>query len=409
MGLSPHAPPHPALWPLRFIGVEAMSGVALLATAALALAWANSPWAGAYEALWQLQLGLGVAQYLPAHDLRFWVNDGLMSVFFLVVGLEIRREMHDGALSDPRVATLPIIAAAGGVVVPALLYVLINSDPAARRGWAIPTATDIAFAVGVLSLVGRGVPPALRLLLLTLAIIDDIAAVVAIALYYSSGIAAGGLSIAAAGVLGVLLLQWLGVQAALAYVPPATVVWFGMLRAGVHPALAGVLLGLLTPATRAFGRMPRDPDARRAGTPPVESVEAMLHPWVAFGIMPLFALANAGVSLRGLQLSAAAPLAVGAGIVSGLVLGKPIGIVLASIAAVRLGLCALPAGVRWSHMVLLGLLGGIGFTMSIFIANLAFEDPPLLAAAKFAVLVASALAATLGLLLGRLRGAAAAP
>ena len=409
MGLSPHAPPHPALWPLRFIGVEAMSGVALLATAALALAWANSPWAGAYEALWQLQLGLGVAQYLPAHDLRFWVNDGLMSVFFLVVGLEIRREMHDGALSDPRVATLPIIAATGGVVVPALLYVLINSDPAARRGWAIPTATDIAFAVGVLSLVGRGVPPALRLLLLTLAIIDDIAAVVAIAFYYSSGIAAGGLSIAAAGVLGVLLLQWLGVQAALAYVPPATVVWFGMLRAGVHPALAGVLLGLLTPATRAFGRMPRDPDARRAGTPPVESVEAMLHPWVAFGIMPLFALANAGVSLRGLQLSAAAPLAVGAGIVSGLVLGKPVGIVLASIAAVRLKLCALPAGVHWRHVVLVGLLGGIGFTMSIFIANLAFEDPPLLAAAKFAVLVASALAATLGLLLGRLRGAAAAP
>jgi len=409
LGLSPHAPPHPALWPLRFIGVEAMSGVALLATAALALAWANSPWAGAYEALWQLQLGLGVAQYLPAHDLRFWVNDGLMSVFFLVVGLEIRREMHDGALSDPRVATLPIIAAAGGVVVPALLYVLINSDPAARRGWAIPTATDIAFAVGVLSLVGRGVPPALRLLLLTLAIIDDIAAVVAIAFYYSSGIAAGGLSIAAAGVLGVLLLQWLGVQAALAYVPPATVVWFGMLRAGVHPALAGVLLGLLTPATRAFGRMPRDPDARRAGTPPVESVEAMLHPWVAFGIMPLFALANAGVSLRGLQLSAAAPLAVGAGIVSGLVLGKPVGIVLASIAAVRLKLCALPAGVHWRHVVLVGLLGGIGFTMSIFIANLAFEDPPLLAAAKFAVLVASALAATLGLLLGRLRGAAAAP
>ena len=384
-----------------------MSGVALLATAALALAWANSPWAGAYEALWQLQLGLGVAQYLPAHDLRFWVNDGLMSVFFLVVGLEIRREMHDGALSDPRVATLPIIAATGGVVVPALLYVLINSHPAARRGWAIPTATDIAFAVGVLSLIGRGIPPALRLLLLTLAIIDDIAAIVVIAFFYSSGIAAGGLLIAAAGVLGVLLLQWLGVQPAPAYVLPAAVVWFGMLRAGVHPALAGVLLGLLTPATSAFGRLPRDPGARRAGAPPVESVEARLHPWVAFGIMPLFALANAGVSLQGLDLSGAAPLAVGAGIVSGLVLGKPIGIVLASIAAVRLKLCVLPAGVHWRHVVLVGLLGGIGFTMSIFIANLAFEDPRLLAAAKFAVLVASVLAATLGLLLGRLRSARA--
>ena len=373
-----------------------MSGVALLAAAAIALAWANSPWAAAYEALWHLKLSLSVAEFLPARDLHFWVNDGLMSVFFLVVGLEIRREMHDGALSDPRVATLPIVAAVGGVVIPALLYLLFNMDPAARRGWAIPTATDIAFAVGVLSLIGKEVPPALRMLLLTLAIIDDIAAILVIAFFYSSGIAVGGLLIVAAGVLGVLLLQWLGVQAALAYVLPGAVVWFGMLRAGLHPALAGVLLGLLTPASSAF-----------AVESPVARVEEMLHPWVAFGIMPLFALANAGVSLQGLDLSAAAPLAVGAGIVSGLVLGKPIGIVLASIAAVRLRLCALPEGVRWSHLVLIGLLGGIGFTMSIFIANLAFDDPRLLAAAKFAVLVASVLAATLGLLLGRLRGASA--
>jgi len=407
LGLPPHAPAHAALWPLRFISVEAMSGVVLLAAAAIALGWANSPWASAYEALWHLKLGLGAAEFLPARDLHFWVNDGLMSIFFLVVGLEIRREMHDGALSDPRVATLPIVAAVGGVVVPALLYVLINTDPAARRGWAIPTATDIAFAVGVLSLIGKEVPPALRMLLLTLAIIDDIAAILVIAFFYSSGIAVGGLLIVAAGVLGVLLLQWLGVQAALAYVLPGAVVWFGMLRAGLHPALAGVLLGLLTPATSAFGRAQRDPGTRRAVESPAARVEEMLHPWVAFGIMPLFALANAGVSLQGLDLSAAAPLAVGAGIVSGLVLGKPIGIVLASIAAVRLRLCALPEGVRWSHLVLIGLLGGIGFTMSIFIANLAFDDPGLLAAAKFAVLVASVLAATLGLLLGRLRGASA--
>lgn len=398
MELSSH-PAHAA----RFINVEAMSGVALLAAAAIALAWANSPWAGAYEALWHLKLSLGAAEFLAPRDLHFWVNDGLMSVFFLVVGLEIRREMHDGALSDPRVATLPIVAAVGGVVIPALLYVLFNTDPAARRGWAIPTATDIAFAVGVLSLIGKQVPPALRMLLLTLAIIDDIVAILVIAFVYSSGIAVGGLLIVAAGVLGVLLLQWLGVQAALAYVLPGAVVWFGMLRAGMHPTLAGVLLGLLTPATSAFGRAQRDPGRRRPTESPVVRVEAMLHPWVAFGVMPLFALANAGVSLQGLDLSAAAPLAVGAGIVSGLVLGKPIGIVLASIAAVRLGLCALPEGVRWTHMVLIGLLGGIGFTMSIFIANLAFDDPGLLAAAKFAVLVASALAATLGLLLGRLQ------
>jgi len=382
-----------------------MSAVVLLAAAAIALGWANSPWAAAYEALWHLMLSLSVAEFLTARDLHFWVNDGLMSVFFLVVGLEIRREMYDGALSDPRVATLPIVAAVGGVVIPALLYLLFNMHPPARRGWAIPTATDIAFAVGVLSLIGKAVPPALRMLLLTLAIIDDIAAILVIAFVYSSGIAVGGLLIVAAGVLGVLLLQWLGVQAALAYVLPGAVVWLGMLRAGMHPTLAGVLLGLLTPATSAFGRAPRAPGARRATESPVVRVEAMLHPWVAFGVMPLFALANAGVSLQGLNLRAAAPLAVGAGIVSGLVLGKPIGIVLAAIAAVRLEWCALPEGVRWTHMVLIGLLGGIGFTMSIFIANLAFDDPALLAAAKFAVLVASALAATLGLLLGRLRSA----
>src|SRR3984893_3022910 len=379
-----------------------MSAVVLLAAAAIALGWANSPWAAAYEALWHLRLSLGVTEFLPARDLHFWVNDGLMSVFFLVVGLEIRREMHDGTLSDPRVATLPIVAAVGGVVIPALLYLLFNIDPAGRRGWAIPTATDIAFAVGVLSLIGKAVPPALRMLLLTLAIIDDIAAILVIAFVYSSGIAVGGLLIVAAGVLGVLMLQRLGVHAALAYVLPGAVVWFGMLCAGMHPTLAGVLLGLLTPATSAFGRAQRAPGTRRASESPLVRVEARLHPWVAFGVMPLFALANAGVSLQGVDLSAAAPLTVGAGIVSGLVLGKPIGIVLASIAAVRLRLCALPAGVRWSHLVLIGLLGGIGFTMSIFIANLAFDDPALLAAAKFAVLVASLLAATLGLLLGRL-------
>ncbi|HEY0767499.1 MAG TPA: Na+/H+ antiporter NhaA [Steroidobacteraceae bacterium] len=393
---------------LRFISIEARSGVVLIGAAAMALAWANSPWVHSYEALWHLKLGFGVARFLPAHDLHFWVNDGLMSVFFLVVGLEIRREMHDGALSDPRVATLPIIAAIGGVVIPALLYLLVNTDPAARRGWAIPIATDIAFAVGVLSLIGKGVPPSLRMLLLTLAIIDDIAAILVIAFFYSSGIAVSGLLIVAAGVLGVLLLQRLAVQPALAYVLPGAVVWFGMLRAGVHPALAGVLLGLLAPATTEFGRAQHETATRPASESPVVRVEAMLHPWVAFGIMPLFALANAGVSLQGVNLSAAAPLAVGAGIVAGLLLGKPIGIVLASIAAVRLGLCALPEGVRWGHTVLLGLLGGIGFTMSIFIANLAFDDPGLLAAAKFAVLVASTLAAALGLLLGRLQSASAA-
>ncbi|MFI4878283.1 MAG: Na+/H+ antiporter NhaA [Steroidobacterales bacterium] len=397
MGASTPHTPHARLWPLRFVSVEALSGLVLLAAAALALGWANSSLAPGYEALWHLPLGLGVARYLPAHDLHFWVNDGLMTLFFLVVGLEIRRELHDGSLSDPRVATLPILAAVGGVIVPALLYVLVNTDPVARRGWAIPTATDIAFAVGVLSLIPR-VPAALRMLLLTLAIIDDIAAILVIAFFYSGGIAVAGLATVAGGIVLVLVLQWLGARSPLAYVLPGIIVWYGMLSAGAHPTLAGVILGLLTPATAAFGRFKRVP----SGTPsPVEHVEALLHPYVAFGIMPLFALANAGVSLGGLDLSAGAPLTVGAGIVLGLVVGKPLGILLVSLAAVRSRVCVLPDGVRWRHMLLLGLLGGIGFTMSIFISNLAFADAQLLASAKFAVLVASALAASLGWVLGR--------
>ena len=419
--MSTPPPTHPALWPLRFISVEAVSGLVLLAATAIALACANSPLSHAYESLWQRRLSFGVP-FLAAYDLRFWVNDGLMTIFFLLVGLEIRREIHDGTLSDPRIATLPIIAAAGGVLVPTLSYLLVwyllGSAPLARRGWAIPTATDIAFAVGVLSLIGR-VPPALRVLLLTLAIADDVAAILIIALCYSGGMVAGQFLLIAAGVALVLLLQALSVQSALAYALPGAVVWIGMLRAGVHPTLTGVLLGLLTPVTAVFGRRPHQRPAARAGPstadrldapraadPPVVRVEAMLHPYVAFGIMPLFAFANAGVSLKGLELGAGAPLAVGAGIVVGLVLGKPMGIMLAAFAAVRLKIAELPAGVRWRQLLLLGILGGIGFTMSVFIANLAFEDRRLLAAAKFAVLVGSALAATLALMLGRSKSAA---
>jgi Na+:H+ antiporter, NhaA family len=396
---------HPGLWPLRFIDVEAASGLLLLLAAALALAWANSPWAQTYETLWHLRLLVGpahgLARWLPAHDLRFWVNDSLMTVFFLVVGLELRREIHDGALANPRVASLPIIAAAGGVLLPALLYMSVSAGTDAIRGWAIPTATDIAFAVGVLSLVGRGIPAALRMLLLTLAIVDDVAAVLIIAFFYSSGIAAAGLLIVLAGVAIVLALQWLGAQRARAYILPGAVVWFGMLRAGMHPALAGVLLGLLTPATAAFGRA-RPGRERQSAEPPVVRVQARLHPYVAFGIMPLFALANAGVSLGGLSFrSGGGPLTVTTGVVLGLVLGKPLGVMLASAAAVRLRWAALPEAVRWPHMLLLGCLAGIGFTMSIFMAHLAFDDESLLSAAKLAVLLASGLAAVMGLVVGR--------
>ena len=257
----------------------------------------------------------------------------------------------------------------------------------------------------MLSLVGKGLPPALRMLLLTLAIIDDIAAILVIACFYSNGIALAGLALVAAGVLLILLMHRFSVQRALAYLLPAALVWFGMLRAGLHPTLAGVLLGLLTPATARFGRRRRAFTGGPRAESPLVRVEDALHPYVAFGIMPLFALANAGVSLQGLDLSTGAPLAVGSGVVLGLVLGKPIGIVLAALLAVKLKLGTLPEDVRWSHILLLGSLGGIGFTMSIFISNLAFEDSGPLAAAKFAVLVGSLLAAAASLILARLQPA----
>ncbi|HEX4388298.1 MAG TPA: Na+/H+ antiporter NhaA [Steroidobacteraceae bacterium] len=393
---------HPTLSPLRFISVEAGSGIVLLLAAAVALAWANSPWSAGYAALWHVDLLSALARYLPEHDLHFAVNDGLMTVFFLLVGLEIRRELHDGTLSDPKVATLPIVAALGGVIAPAVIYVLLNRDPATRHGWGIPTATDIAFAVGVLSLLGRGIPPALRMLLLTLAIIDDIVAILVIAFFYSSGIAWAGLAIVAGGVVLVLLMQWAGIGRALFYTVPGAVVWYGLLYSGVHPTLAGVMLGLLTPATARFGGRWRRDEPAPEELAPVTRVEARLHPYVAFGIMPLFALANAGVSLAGLELSSASALAVSSGIVAGLVAGKPVGVLLASFLAVRVRLCALPPGLTWGHALLLGLLAGIGFTMAIFIANLAFSDARLLAVAKFAILLASALAATLGFIFGRL-------
>jgi Na+:H+ antiporter, NhaA family len=396
---------HASYWPLRFISVEAASGLILLVAAAGALAWANSPWAESYEHLWHLKVPLAVGQLLPAQDLHFWVNDGLMSVFFLVVGLEVRRELHDGSLADPRVASLPLIGALGGVLVPALIYLLVNPGAATRHGWAIPTATDIAFAVGVLALIGRAVPPALRMLLLTLAIIDDIAAILVIACFYSGGIAPSGLAIAAAGIALIFALQALGVRAASAYLVPAAILWYGMLTCGVHPTLSGVILGLMTPVRPRFGLLRSRAPLVPGELAPVVAIGARLHPFVAFGIMPLFALANAGVVLAGLDLRAAQPLAVGSGIVLGLLIGKPLGIAASCWAAVRLKWCALPAGCSWRHVLLLGLLGGIGFTMSIFIANLAFTQAELLAAAKFAVLVGSATAALAGLLLGRLGAA----
>ena len=416
----------------RMLHIEAMSGIVLLIAAAIALIWANSPWAASYFATWHAPLALTLGPWTWSTDLHFFVNDVLMTIFFLVVGMEIRREMYNGALADVRQALLPIIAALGGVVVPALIYVaLARGDAQLLNGWAIPTATDIAFAVGVLALLGKSIPGPLRIFLLALAIIDDIVAVLIIAFFYSGGLDYSGFGIALVGLVLVLLFNRMGVAAAWAYVVPGAILWLGLLHTGAHPTLAGVVLGLMTPvamrpaqrhhldvAEQALTRIRSHAQrgqfevdvlhhelriattAQRDLLPPVFRLPAMLHPWVAFGVMPIFALANAGVQFGGMDLAATGPHTVFWGVLLALVLGKPLGVFLATFLAVKSGVSPLPEGINWRGVLLVGVLAGIGFTMAIFVGGLAFSDAALLSAAKLGILAASATAAIVGLVYG---------
>lgn len=414
----------------RFLRIEAASGILLLMAAALALGWANSPWSEAYGHLWHTPVGLRFGDFAIERSLEWIVNDGLMVIFFFVVGLEIRRELHHGELSELRRAALPLAAALGGMIVPALMYLGFAGAPATRSGWGVPMATDIAFAVGILTLLGSRVPPALRVLLLALAVIDDLGAIVVIALFYSDGLSAAGLGVAAGGLGVIFVMQWLGVRVKAAYVVPGVVVWAGIATAGVHPTIAGVIIGLITPVQAWLGPTGFVDDmrqelaqlersrpqtlsqhelaqtlrhvavARREAMSPAESLIELLHPWVAFGIMPLFALANAGVVVAGGPLDESA-WRVLTGAAVGLVVGKPIGVLLACALTLRLGLAALPAGLSKRHLVVLGAVAGVGFTMSLFIAQLAFVDPLLLGPAKLGILCASGVASVLALILGR--------
>jgi Na+:H+ antiporter, NhaA family len=411
----------------RFLQVEAASGIVLCVATVVALVWANLPGSHSYEAVWHFQAGVSLGALTFVHPLHFWINEGLMTLFFFVVGLEIRSEIHEGELSSPKRATLPALAAVGGMVVPALLYASINHDRAAAGGWGVPMATDIAFAVGVLTLLGKRVPAPLRVLLLAVAVIDDIGAILVIALFYSSDVSFVGLEIVG-GCLGVVvLLRKLGVRSGAVYAAPALGMWLGFLRAGIHPTLCGVALGLVTPVRTWFGRRgfaetareaasaveeARDPHvmhailermklARREAVAPVERLRESLHLWVAFVIMPLFALANAGVRIGGADELTADSLRASSGVVLGLVLGKPLGILLFAAVGLKLRVVELPKGVGWPGLVVLGAVAGIGFTMAIFIADLAFADPAMLAASKLAVLVASFAAALVGSLAGR--------
>lgn len=409
----------------RFVHVEAVSGVVLLLAAAIALIWANSPAAESYHHLWHAPISIRVGDFVFERTAHFWINDALMTVFFLVVGMEIRREIHEGALSDVSQASLPVIAAIGGVAVPAVIYLSFNSSAPQSYGWAVPTATDIAFAVGVLSLFGKFIPANVRVFLLALAIIDDIIAVLIIALFYTDSLDYSGLAVVGLGATLVLFLQWIGAGSAYAYIPAGAIFWYGLLTMGVHPTLTGVALGLMTPVRpRRMHEQPLDVISRivsellgeeskrnqdrvasslkelrrtqREVLAPVVRVQHRLHPWVAFGMMPLFALANAGVTIQGVDLGPIEPQLVMAGVAVALFMGKPLGVFGVSYAMVRLGLCQLPPDVDWRGILLIGLLAGIGFTMSIFISMLAFTDENLLGAAKLGVLLGSVTAAVLG-------------
>jgi NhaA family Na+:H+ antiporter len=372
----------------EFLHLESSGGLVLMAVSALALILANSPFADAYNGLLDLPFEVRLGEAELAKPLVLWINDGLMAVFFLMVGLELKREVLEGHLSSLSSAALPAFAAIGGMAVPALVYAALNSgDPSAMRGWAIPAATDIAFALGILSLLGDRVPPALKAFLLSVAIFDDLGAIVIIALFYTAELSIAALAVAVLCLVGLAVLNRRGVTRLPGYFLIGIVLWVAVLKSGVHATLAGVAIAAFIPMRSA---VPEE-DC------PLRSLEHKLHPWVAFGILPAFALANAGVPLTGLSpADVLRPLPLG--IAGGLLLGKLVGVVGLSALGVVVRLASLPEGVRWPHVVGAGLLCGVGFTMSLFISALAFEqgatsDPDL---ARLGVLIGSLAAGLAG-------------
>ena len=405
----------------RFLHIETASGIVLLTCTAAALVLANSRLGPAFLGFWSTEVGLRLGGVEIVHSLRHWVNDGLMTIFFFVIGLEVKREIVAGELRDPRRAALPVAAALGGMVVPAGIYLALQSGAPGARGWGIPMATDIAFVVGCMALLGPRMPHVLRVMVLSLAIVDDIGAILVIAVGYAHDLRLGALGLGLLGLALTVFCARIGVRSFAVYTAIGVAVWFAFHESGIHATIAGVILGLLTPARSAVrhgllaelvehagdvlrGEGPQPPADHRADRvrsvrraaretiPPLEFLESALHPWVAFGIMPVFALANAGVPFRLESLTDPVALAVAAG----LVVGKPVGIVLLSTLAVKLVLRGLPEGLSWAALAGAGCLAGIGFTMALFIAGLALEEP-LLTAAKVGILSGSAVSALVGM------------
>lgn len=403
---------------LDFLKTEVLGAILLASSAILALIWANSPWSGSYESLWSTRFAITVAGQSLDLDLRHWVNDGLMTIFFFVVGLEIKREITSGHLANRRAALLPVVAAIGGMAVPALIYLLVAGQTA-PRGWAIPMATDIALAIGVMSVAKGRTPASLRAFLLGLAIVDDIGAIVIIAVVYSSGVAFGWLTAAGVGIGMALLIRRTGVQSVLVYVVVGIAVWYALFEGGIHPTIAGVIMGVMAPTTARsesnfidieevddFSRSDDGSadDAKGKGSVSVvEWLEHVLHPWSSYFIVPVFALANSGIHVSIDGLRDAAGSAVTWGVFLGLLMGKPLGIILATKIAVRTGVADSPVGATGTHMLGAGTAAGIGFTVALFITELALDNPVDQTNAKLAILLASVVAviAALAILLTR--------
>ena len=377
----------------EFLKLESAGGILLLLAASLALIISNSPLAGLYESLLHWHVGPVIGPLSLEKSLLHWINDGLMAVFFFLVGLEIKREVVEGELSSARQVALPGLCALGGMAVPALVYLAFNwATPETRAGWAIPAATDIAFAVGVMALLGKRVPEGLKIFLLALAIIDDLGAIVIIAIFYTADLSLLSLGLAALGIAGLVLLNRFGVLRLWPYILVGLFIWICVLKSGVHATLAGVAL--------AFA-IPLKVEGPRARTP-LRRCEHALHPWVTFGIMPVFAFANAGVALGGGSGIATLFEPIALGIAGGLFIGKQLGVMLVATAGVALGLFRLPDRVRWAQMYGASVLTGIGFTMSLFIGTLAFSGPEAAAPLRIGVLAGSILSAVVGYIVLRL-------
>lgn len=368
----------------EFLRAEALGGFALLAGAFAALVWVNLIDAASYESLWGTELRIGIGDLAITETLGHWVNDGLMTLFFFLISLEIKREVVTGDLRQPKAAALPVLAALGGVLAPVAIFLLLAGGGDSAAGWGIPMATDAAFAIGVLTILGDRVGLGVKLFLVTVAVVDDVAAICVIAIAYTGDLSLGWLVAAAGGLLGVVAMRALGVRRVIAYVPVGAAIWVAMLESGVHATLAGVLLALLTPA--------RPIEGRRV----LEELETRLHPFTSLLVLPLFALANAGVELGGAALSDPEGQQIAVAVAVGLLIGKLAGIAGATFVALKLRLGTLPAGVDMRGLLGAAALGGIGFTVSLFIAPLAYSSPVMVEGAKLGIFAASVAATLLG-------------